>query len=194
MRIVGGSLRGRRLLAPAGNVARPTAERVREAMASLLTSRCRIAGTEVLDLFAGSGALAFEMLSRGAAKAVAVEVHREALRCLRHNAQALQLVDRLDVLVVDLLRQPLAAAALLQARHPAPFDLVFVDPPYAAIETVPPLLQALLEHRLLQPHAYLVVEHAVRQPPASWGDFSLLARYRHGDTALQLLAPPPANP
>lgn len=122
MRIIAGALRGRTLQAPEGIATRPTADRVRETLFSMLTSRIgSFEGLRIADLFAGSGALGLEALSRGAAFACFVENDRRALEAIRANIDKLGLDDR---------SQPLARSAL--ALPPAePFDLIFADPPYA---------------------------------------------------------------
>lgn len=189
MRIIAGIWGGQRIQAPTGNFARPTLDRVREAMGSLLEARSKVAGARVLDLFAGSGALGFEMLSRGASYAVLAELHPEALRCIRHNAVSLGATSQVRVLAADLLHKPGVFAKHLEESHEAPFDLVLADPPYDDIDALPPLLLTLQSRQLLAPQATILVEHATRKPPASWGTWWPVASYRYGDSALQLLTP-----
>src|SRR5690242_16026950 len=98
MRIVGGTLRGRRLESPRGAGTRPTSERVREALASALDARGALQGAVVLDVFAGTGALGLEALSRGADTLVAIDADRAALACIRRNVAALELATRAHVL------------------------------------------------------------------------------------------------
>ena len=122
MRIIAGDWRGRTLRAPDGQGTRPTADRTRETLFSMLVSRMgSFAGLRVADLYAGSGALGLEALSRGAAHATFVENEPRALSAIRSNIQALQAVERAEV-------RPLSAATLPPAQ---PFDLIFADPPYA---------------------------------------------------------------
>jgi 16S rRNA (guanine966-N2)-methyltransferase len=186
LRITGGSLRGRRFSGPKGDGTRPTAEKVREALGSVLTSRGLLADARVLDLFAGTGALAFEALSRGAREALLVERDRGAERSIRENARALGLDARIIVRRLDLSGRPEALAAALAGSPP--FDLVFADPPYDAIDRVPPLLVALAHAGLLAEGAVAVVEHASRRPPSLPPTLANLAEYRYGDTAVALLA------
>jgi 16S rRNA (guanine966-N2)-methyltransferase len=120
MRVVAGELGGRRLVAPAGTSTRPTTDRVREAIFNSLGSAGLLDGALVADLFAGSGAIGIEALSRGAERCVFVERDRSALRALDDNLDALGLNDRAKVLASD----ALSAAAGLDA------DIVFADPPY----------------------------------------------------------------
>lgn len=121
MRIISGQWRGRTIASPKGDTTRPTADRVREALFSMLTSRLgSFEGLAVADLFAGSGALGFEALSRGAASCIFVEQDKAAADTLRANAEKLGV--RADV------RQ---SSALSLGRATAPLDLIFMDPPYA---------------------------------------------------------------
>jgi 16S rRNA (guanine966-N2)-methyltransferase len=101
MRIVGGTLGGRRIAPPSGNLTRPTSERVREALASALEARDAIADARVLDLYAGTGALGFEMLSRGAAKLVCVERDARMAEHIRRGAQSLDVSGQVEVLRED---------------------------------------------------------------------------------------------
>jgi 16S rRNA (guanine966-N2)-methyltransferase len=121
MRIIAGEWRGRKLVAPPGSGTRPTADRTRETLFSMLASRIgSFEGLRVADLFAGSGALGLEALSRGAAHATFVESDRAALKAIEANAAALSAAGRIAV-------QAMSAATLPSVE---PFDLVFADPPY----------------------------------------------------------------
>src|ERR1700704_4875310 len=125
LRVIAGTARGRRLVAPEGDQVRPTKDIAREAMFSALDARGALDGANVLDLYAGTGALAIEALSRGAAAAVLVEWDRSALEAIRSNVQVLREDVRVAVVARDVAR--------FMAGGPppeAPFDLVFVDPPY----------------------------------------------------------------
>jgi len=154
MQIIAGELRGRRLHAPRDSRTRPTSGRAREALFSWLG--WRIEGASVADLFAGSGALGIEALSRGAVHALFVENAPAALRALRRNLEELELGASARVLSQDVRR---ALPSL--ARERAAFDVVFADPPYAAREWM-----GLAEQRefveLLCPGGVLVVERARR--------------------------------
>jgi 16S rRNA (guanine966-N2)-methyltransferase len=125
VRVVAGSLRGRRLQAPPGRATRPTSDRVREATFNALASLDLLRDARVLDLFAGSGALGIEALSRGAAHCTFVEQARPAVAVIRRNLQALDLDDRATVVGMDAERYVASAAA--DGRT---FDLVLADPPY----------------------------------------------------------------
>ena len=124
MRVIAGQFRGRSLAAPEGRSTRPTADRTRETLFSMLVSRIGALGELwVADLYAGSGALGIEALSRGAAKAVFVENDRAALSAIRANLDTLGLAHLADVRGLS--------AASLPAPSPRPFDVIFADPPYA---------------------------------------------------------------
>lgn len=121
MRIVAGEWRGRKLVAPAGVQTRPTADRTRETLFSMLASRLgSFDGLRVADLYAGSGALAFEALSRGAGHATLVENDRAALAAIQHNTESLGAGTRLTIKATSAAKLPVSE----------PFDLVFADPPY----------------------------------------------------------------
>src|SRR5690348_11083998 len=122
MRIIAGAWRGRTIDAPPGQATRPTADRVRETLFSMLASRLgSFEDLRVADLFAGSGALGFEALSRGAVSATFVESDTRAAAVIRRNAEKLGATERIQVLGGS-------ALALLRSE---PFDLIFADPPYA---------------------------------------------------------------
>lgn len=151
-RIVAGSARGRGLEAPRGTGTRPTSEKVRAAVFNVLGQFFE--GGEVLDLYAGTGALALEALSRGFSRATCVESDRMAARVIRKNAEALGFAERVEVVEAAL---PASLGRLGRER----FGLAFVDPPYA---TGPAGALALLAPLLL-PGARAVAEHDARQPP-----------------------------
>ena len=176
MRIIGGTFGGRRLPGRVAPGTRPTGDRVREALFSILGP---LDGARVLDLFAGTGALGIEALSRGAARAVFVDRDRLAVRAIRANLAALDLgPERAQV-------RPGEAGRALQdaaARQEA-YDLVFLDPPYEPASG----LQALLAERLppvLAPGARVVAERGRRSPPPI--DLPLRTERRYGDTLLTI--------
>jgi 16S rRNA (guanine966-N2)-methyltransferase len=150
MRIIAGEHRGRRLAVPKGDRTRPTSDRAREGMFSTLQSLLDLEGARVLDLYAGSGALSLEALSRGAAEATMVEKDPQALRALTANVAALEAAATVcDQSVEDFLR-----------GEPTSYDLVVLDPPY---EThVAPVLAAL--EPWVTPGAVVVVERRTRGP------------------------------
>jgi 16S rRNA (guanine966-N2)-methyltransferase len=176
VRIVAGSLGGRVLRAPRGADTRPTSEKVREALFNVLGPP----GDElhVLDLYAGSGALGLEAISRGAASATFVERARPALAALRQNLDELAIGARATVIATDVLR-------FLAAPPPGPrWSWVFLDPPYA--DGAVAALAALPGARLTD-DAVVVVEHAHRAPPPDTAGFLIRRNVRrYGDTALSL--------
>ena len=179
VRIVAGEFRGRELTTPAGDATRPTAARAREALFAILSV---VRDARVLDLYAGSGALGIEALSRGAAQLVLVESNRSAQRAIRTNLTRLGLEARATLI-------PLRAEASLKAleRH-APFSLLFADPPWADAQPALRLLEKLAGASLLAPAARLVLEHAARTPPALAENSPLepLDTRRWGDTAVTI--------
>ena len=182
MRIVAGSHGGRRLVAPPGNTTRPTSDRVREALFSMLGS---LDGHEVLDLFAGSGALGLESLSRGARRAVLVERDRRALVALRTNVAALGFGDgRAVVRAGDAGRVARDAAAGAEA-----YDLVFLDPPYRLAAGFGATHGALLD-ALLAPGARVVSESDRRTPMEL--AVPLTQERRYGDTLIRIHTLPAA--
>lgn len=161
-----------------GEATRPTSDRVREALFSVLGDR--VAGARVLDLFAGTGALAIEALSRGAASAVLVEQAPRAVAVIRSNLEAL------DLQRVATVRRT-RAETYLRSQRDGPFDLVFLDPPYAVGVGVLAGLLARLERGALAPGAVVAVETASRAESPPWPAGLLPdAPRRYGDTALHL--------
>ena len=182
MRIVGGSLRGRRLRAPAGVRVRPTGERVRESLFDiLLHGRMTrpLDGAHVVDLFAGTGALGLEALSRGAASLTAVESEADVRGVLRTNIEALGCADRATVLACDATRLPPATTACA---------LALLDPPYRA-GLAAPALAALVEGGWLDDEATVVVEHGVDDPFEPPASLTVQDSRRYGRTALTFLSP-----
>jgi 16S rRNA (guanine(966)-N(2))-methyltransferase RsmD len=193
MRVIAGALGGRKLVAPRGSGTRPTSDRVREALFSALGS---VEGDRVLDLYAGSGALAIEALSRGAERATCVERASTALRALQRNVEELELGASCQVVGL-----PLCRALAAVARH-GPYDLVLVDPPYELVRSgrlAAELAPWLSAPGLLAAGARLILEHATRDQPPDLERAQLERSRRYGDTTLScyLLAPlnePPAEP
>jgi 16S rRNA (guanine(966)-N(2))-methyltransferase RsmD len=165
MRIVAGSAKGRVLAAPkSDDVIRPTADRVRETIFNVLGQRCD--GLTVLDLFAGTGALGLEAVSRGASKAVLVDRDKEALALCRLNTDTLKFTDRVEIL-------PATAIAGIAAlgKKGRVFELVFSDPPYALTAGVA-VLEALAEAKVVSEGGVAVIEHGREETlPERVGDF-----------------------
>ena len=171
MRVIAGELGGRRLATPRGAATRPTSERVREALFSMLGA---MDGLRVLDLFAGSGALGIEALSRGAAHATFVERSAPALAALRANLAALGVLERSRVRAGD---------ALAALRRGETYDLVFLDPPYAMAEALAGQLSLALP-AVLAAGARVVSESDRRAPPPL--ALPLARERRYGDTLIRI--------
>ena len=152
MRIITGKARGKKLAVPEGLTTRPTSARAKEAVFSVL--QFSISGKRVLDLYAGSGQMALEALSRGAASAVAVDSSPEAVRIIKKNAEGSGLSDRLSVVRADAPDWIMSASSRKET-----FDIVFIDPPYAA-GLIPDTLAALVKAGLLADGATVVCESA----------------------------------
>jgi len=178
VRITGGRLAGRRLLVPRRDV-RPTADRVRESLFARLGD---LAGRRVLDLFAGSGALGFEALSRGAASVVFVDRSPAVIETLGDNAAALGVTGAVA------LRRGEASAVLGRLAGTPPFDLVFLDPPYAG-DRLAVALRVLAESRLLAPGALVVAESDRRHPPAPVKGLAAIDERRYGETLITWFVP-----
>ena len=185
MRITGGTLRSRTLQAPRGRSTRPTSDRVREALFGILSSLGGLDRARVLDLYAGTGALGLEALSRGAARAVLVESSREALVAVRANVEALGQRDSARI-VAGLVR-----ATISRLVREGPFDLVLADPPWALVDEgeAAAALADLARAGGLSEDALVVLEHASRSVPP---EIEMLVRgetRRYGDTALTFYKP-----
>ncbi len=172
MRVIAGAAKGRRLAGPKGDATRPMTDRAREALFSSIGAG--LAGADVVDLYAGTGSLGLEALSRGAASAVFVERDRKALVALRSNVATVGLGG---TIVADDVARYLDSDC-------GPFDLAFVDPPYAvSLASLTDVLR-MLDTRLA-PGSTIVVHRRTGQPPprvpASWDE---VARRRYGDTVL----------
>ena len=180
IRIGAGELRGRVIKAPKGRTTRPTSARVREAIFDVLghhpTHGVPLEGGHVLDLYAGSGAMGIEALSRGAARAVFVERDRKAVQTLQENLDTLGLANRARIHAQDVRR------ALPALRTGAPFDLVFLDPPYADEARTRALLQALAPAECLTDEGVLVLEQAAGTTPYRPAGLGTPLVKRWGDT------------
>jgi 16S rRNA (guanine966-N2)-methyltransferase len=154
LRVISGELGGRRLNAAKGSHTRPTADRVREALFSILADN--VVGANVLDLFAGTGALSIEALSRGAAFALVIDNHTEPLSVIKQNIHMCQLETRCRIIKWDI-RKNLACL-----KSDLRFDLVFIDPPYNS-GVIPIVLNHLLSTQSLSPNARIVVEHGSQE-------------------------------
>ena len=176
MRVIAGTLRGRPLQAPKGSATRPTSDRVRESLFSILGD---VAGERVLDLYAGSGALAIEALSRGAAEATLVDCARAAIAAIEGNLRRLGI--EAEVVAADALVY--CQRARRAARH---YDLVLLDPPYRHGSPLGERLTTALAP-LLADGARVVAESDRRDPLAL--GLPLIDQRRYGDTLIQIHGP-----
>lgn len=178
-RIIAGSAGGRRLVVPQGRGVRPTSDRVREALFSAVASWCgSLQGLRFLDLYAGSGAVGLEAWSRGAGMVTFVESDRRAAAAAADNARRLGF-HRAQVLV--------AAVGVTLAQPPvAPYDVVFLDPPYPmAAARIDDDLTRLVANQWLVPGALVAVERSARGPGPAWPTgFTGTRERRYGDTVL----------
>ena len=180
MRVIAGTARGVRLTAPAGLKTRPTADRVKEALFSIIVSRCELAGARVLDICAGTGSLGIEALSRGAASCCFIEQDRQVMSLLEGNLARAGLAGRGECLPVDGVK-----GLNLLSRQGKTFDIVFFDPPYQS-NLYHSVLEALPALSLLNDGGVLIAESASRNPPLEGRDGLVkIDRRVYGDTALE---------
>lgn len=179
-RIVAGVFGGRRISTPPGERTRPTSDRVREALFSALSTMTQLAGARFVDLYAGSGAVGLEALSRGAAHVLLVEADPRAVRVIRENLNTLR-AGPAARLVSGKVSRILAAGP-----DSGPYDIVFADPPYATPETeITAMLTALVDGGWLLPGGVVAVERASRGAPIDWVSGIAAERSRrYGETTL----------
>jgi len=182
MRIISGTSRGRKLVTPRNQSLRPTSDRVKESIFNVLQDR--VEGRIVLDLFAGTGNLGIEALSRGAKRAVFVEKGRQALRLIQKNLAQLGLEGRSEILPKDVSR----AIGVLKQRGEC-FDLILMDPPYQK-GLIQSTLTKLSSHPIYHKSSILVIEHNRREPiPHGAGGWDVTRQRRIGDTVVSFLTP-----
>ncbi|MGI6175263.1 MAG: 16S rRNA (guanine(966)-N(2))-methyltransferase RsmD [Christensenellales bacterium] len=172
MRIIAGEKRGQTILAPKGIQTRPTSNRVREALFSIL--QARVYGANILDLFSGSGAVALEALSRGARHAVCVDNAPQALKVLQENIHKLGYSRQLDAVY--------GSCPAVFKRLSGPFDMVFMDPPYGKGLAEEALLHLKGQSGLLSPDALIIVEH--EEPLSFVEGFSVMDERKYGRAIL----------
>ena len=182
MRIISGSSKGRRLTTRKSDAIRPTSDRVKESMFGILGDRVK--GRTALDLFAGTGNLGIEALSRGARRAVFVEMGRQAVPVIRRNLAQCGMWDRSEIVPKDVIR----AIGILKERGEC-FDLILVDPPYGKGMVQRTLLKLSL-NPIYHRDSILVIQHDRREPlSSSAGGWNLMRQKRIGDTLLSFLGP-----
>lgn len=178
MRIIAGEARGRRLFAPEGSDTRPTADRVRESLFNILSSR--VVDARVLDLFAGSGALALESISRGASYAVLNDKSRAAARVIERNVALMRAESRTRVLCRDW------RAALDQLAGER-FSLIFLDPPYRMADVYGQVAEALRTNDMLTSDALLIMEHTAQITLALPAEFEIADERAYRDIRIALV-------
>lgn len=179
MRVITGKAKGRRLKAVKGMNTRPTSDRVKEALFAILGTA--VVDATVLDLFAGTGSLGIEALSRGARFCVFVDKDRRAVSVIRDNISATGFAEQALILLVDAL-----GSFSKMAERGYRFDLVLCDPPYR-IEAAADILSSLEQYSLVRPGSKVVYEHAAgTELPASVGRFSVVRQQVYGDTQLTI--------
>jgi 16S rRNA (guanine966-N2)-methyltransferase len=179
LRIIAGQRRGKRLAGPTDRLIRPTADRLRESIFDILGSR--VVGAGILDLFAGTGAMGLEALSRGAARACFVDVSAAAAALISRNLEACGFVDRARVIRCE------AAKVFGRLAQDPPYDLVFLDPPYDC-GLLAPALTGVVRASVLAPHALMVIEHAPAEAlPALAGSWQCVDRRRYGKTLVSFV-------
>lgn len=173
MRITGGTGRGRRLKVPAGQRVRPTSDKVKQALFNIIGGR--IEDATFLDLFAGAGGIGIEALSRGARKVAFVDDSRESLKIIRSNVEQAGFADRA--------RFVFSRVESFLRKSSGPYDIIFLDPPYAT--ELAPLLDLIANSGLVGPGGDVVAEHFKKQPsPPHAGMLTLRREARYGDTIL----------
>ncbi len=180
MRIISGEAKGRTLYAPAGQETRPTSDKIRGSLFNIIGSR--VEGAEVLDLFGGTGALALEALSRGAARAAICDISRSAMQAIERNARSVLkegFGERARLLKMDYR----GAIDRLEGR----FDLVFLDPPYRMEEAYGDALSRLRRADRLKEDCLVVLERAQTARPPLPEDFDVKDTRRYGDTAVDFV-------
>ena len=180
MRVIAGKYRSRNLQSLPGNETRPTYDRLKETLFNVLQSAGAIEGASFLDLYAGTGSVGIEALSRGAERVVFVESNRKAANLIRSNLTSLDINEGISVL-----QEEAASALPMLMKSGEQFDVVFLDPPYALAGEYGRSLRLLGSGSLLKPNAIVIAEHDKRFEPGD--DHAPLARYRRleqGDSAL----------
>lgn len=179
MRIIGGGLKGRRLFSVRGERTRPTADPLREAIFNILSARVR--DTVVLDLFAGTGALGIEALSRGARQAVLIDKDRSAIEVIRRNIELCRLAEKARAIRWDVSRN----LNCIRGHRP-PFSLVLMDPPYSR-NLIAPALALLDAGGCLEKNSLIVAEHTPAEAMAVPEAFSLVDRRTYGKRLVSFL-------
>jgi 16S rRNA (guanine966-N2)-methyltransferase len=178
MRVIAGKYRSRKLRSLRGQALRPTSDRLRETLFNILGPL--VEGATFLDLYAGTGAVGIEALSRGAREAIFIEQHAPAAALIRRNLESLGAAGMAQVYVMDVLR----GLERLEAQH-VHVQLVFLDPPYAAVQEYMRVLEFLGESPLVAPGGRVIVEHLRKRAlPEQFGELEISRVLEQGDAAL----------
>lgn len=181
MRIIAGTLKGRRLNAPSGLGLRPTSDKVKEALFNIISNQ--IGGAAFLDLYAGTGSVGMDALSRGAQDVVFVENNKKHLQFLKKNVSSCTFEGRAEIFAV-------AASDFLKKvkRSTRLFDIIFIDPPYESSE-VEKILPMLHEGDMITDQGMVIIEHFHKKTlPEKSGNLFLLKKYKYGETILSFYA------
>lgn len=179
MRIIAGTLKGRRLKSPIGINTRPTTDRIKESLFNILNPY--LAGSYVMDLFAGTGNLGIEALSRGAEKAVFVDNHRSSIRIIKENLELTGFNDKSTILYQEALKA-IQDFSLQKEK----FDIIFMDPPYLKGHILP-CMDTIVQEKILALHGLIVVEHDSKEILPE--EFKTLNKYkykRYGNTTISI--------
>src|SRR5581483_3882895 len=181
MRIIAGTLKGRKLSAPAGLELRPTSDRVKEALFNIISNQ--IEGAAFLDLYAGTGSVGMDALSRGASEVVFVENNKRHLHYLKKNVSSCSFQGRAEIFnisALDFLKKVRRSTRL--------FDFIFIDPPYGSneVEKILPMLQ---EGDMIRNQGMVIIEHFHKKTlPEKSGNLFFLKKYKYGETVLSFYA------
>lgn len=179
MRVISGNAKGRPLRAVPGTGTRPTTDKVKEAVFSMIGPY--FDGGDALDLFAGTGALGIEAVSRGMSRAVFIDADRKAIETIRHNVQTARMEEHAEIFRTDAMQ-----ALKAMAKRSRAFDFIFLDPPYR-MKQVPDLLLYMEEHGVAREGATVVVEHdAAHRYPERIGSFVMRRHAEYGETGISI--------
>lgn len=180
MRVIAGRYKGRILRSVKDQSVRPATDRVKESIFNILQNRLDLRGTKVLDLFAGSGSLGFEALSRGAANVVFVENSIKSIRSIKENINRLQCEVQCEVVKME--------AQKFLSTLDETFDLIFADPPYefSGAENLP---HRIFQRRLVVPHGYVIMEHRARLSFTLEETFEFVLHRKFGNTVVSFFTP-----
>lgn len=183
MRVIAGIAKGHKLFAPPGKEIRPTADRVKEALFSILAEK--VPGSLVLDLFAGSGALGIEALSRGASQCIFVDSSRYSVEAIENNLKKTGFGSSSEVVFESVAK----AIGKLVARGQR-FDLIFLDPPYKIrLTELKGILETLSREKLIKPGGTIAWEHSTKISLSALNELKVKAEKKYGDTGLTFFAP-----